>query len=120
MGIWRANERRHAPGNFLCRTAWNSYTLFLWCRRELFRKERQADERGILKIADGLLVVADSIREMVKKGAESSAPEETGKKDNRQEDMAKQEQQQQISIEDVRAVLAAKSRMGKHVRSRLC
>ncbi|WP_418489731.1 hypothetical protein [Frisingicoccus sp.] len=67
----------------------------------------------LLKIADGLLVVADSIREMVKKGAESSAPEETGKKDNRQEDMAKQEQQQQISIEDVRAVLAAKSQDGK-------
>lgn len=66
----------------------------------------------LLKIADGLLVVADSIREMVKKGAESSAPEETGKKDNRQEDMAKPEQQQ-ISIEDVRAVLAAKSQDGK-------
>lgn len=66
----------------------------------------------LLKIADGLLIVADSIREMVKKGAESPAPEETGKKDNRQEDMAKPEQQQ-ISIEDVRAVLAAKSQDGK-------
>lgn len=67
----------------------------------------------LLKIADGLLVIADSIREMVKKGAESPAPEETGKKDNRQEDMAKPEQKQQVSIEDVRAVLAAKSQDGK-------
>lgn len=67
----------------------------------------------LLKIADGLLVVADSIREMVKKGAESPAPEETGKKNNPQGDTPKPEQEEQISIEDVRAVLAAKSQDGK-------
>lgn len=67
----------------------------------------------LLKIADGLLMVADSIREMVKMGAESPAPEETGKKDNPQGDTPKPEQEEQISIEDVRAVLAAKSQDGK-------
>lgn len=65
----------------------------------------------LLKIADGLLVVANGIRAMVENGAVASAPKEEVKVDTSQARTPQPEKQ--ISIEDVRAVLAAKSQDGK-------
>lgn len=65
----------------------------------------------LLKIADGLLVVANGIRAMVENGAVASAPKEKVKADTSQARTPQPEKQ--ISIEDVRAVLAAKSQDGK-------
>lgn len=64
----------------------------------------------LLKIADGLVVVAEGIRAMAGGNTAGNSPAETHEDDGK---AGTSEPEKTVTIEDVRAVLAAKSQDGK-------